>query len=89
MKSWLSLQTIRSRASKGHQGVDNYHTEDPHTKKPKLMYLRRVDGLAPTTSKSKVIHITMYPLENFMTLKQACSSEYQRAQGAFKDSMIH
>ena len=24
-----------------------------------------------------------------MTLKQACSSEYQGAQGAFKDSMIH
>ena len=24
-----------------------------------------------------------------MTLKQACPSEYQRAQGAFKDSMIH
>jgi hypothetical protein len=28
-------------------------------------------------------------VENFMTLKQACSSEYQGAQGAFKDSMIH
>ena len=27
--------------------------------------------------------------EGFMTLKQACSSEYQGAQGAFKDSMIH
>jgi hypothetical protein len=24
-----------------------------------------------------------------MTLKQACPPEYQRAQGAFKDSMIH
>ena len=24
-----------------------------------------------------------------MTLKQACPSEYQEAQGAFKDSMIH
>ena len=28
-------------------------------------------------------------VENTMTLKQACSSEYQGAQGAFKDSMIH
>jgi hypothetical protein len=28
-------------------------------------------------------------VENLMTLKQACSSEYQGAQGAFKDSMIH
>ena len=26
---------------------------------------------------------------DFMTLKQACLSEYQKAQGAFKDSMIH
>ena len=28
-------------------------------------------------------------VENLLTLKQACSSEYQGAQGAFKDSMIH
>jgi hypothetical protein len=28
-------------------------------------------------------------LESFMTLEQACSPEYQGAQGAFKDSMIH
>ena len=28
-------------------------------------------------------------LENFTTLEQACSPEYQGAQGAFKDSMIH
>jgi hypothetical protein len=28
-------------------------------------------------------------VENLMTLKQACSPEYQGAQGAFKDSMIH
>jgi hypothetical protein len=28
-------------------------------------------------------------LKEFTTLKQACSSEYQGAQGAFKDSMIH
>jgi hypothetical protein len=28
-------------------------------------------------------------LDDFKTLKQACPSEYQWAQGAFKDSMIH
>jgi hypothetical protein len=28
-------------------------------------------------------------LREFTTLKQACSSEYQGAQDAFKDSMIH
>jgi hypothetical protein len=28
-------------------------------------------------------------VENLMTLKQACPVECQRAQGAFKDSMIH
>jgi hypothetical protein len=28
-------------------------------------------------------------VDDFKTLKQACSSEYQGAQGAFKDSMIH
>ena len=27
--------------------------------------------------------------ENFTTLEQACSPEYQGAQGAFKNSMIH
>ena len=30
-----------------------------------------------------------YVVENFMTLKQACSLEYQGAQDAFKNSMIH
>jgi hypothetical protein len=35
-----------------------------------------------TLSKFKEVDI-------LMTLKQACSSEYQGAQGAFKDSMIH
>ena len=35
----------------------------------------------PTTKREGV--------DDFKTLKQACSSEYQGAQGAFKDSMIH
>ena len=39
--------------------------------------------------KSKPIQQKAEKVENFMTLKQACSSEYQGAQGAFKDSMIH
>jgi hypothetical protein len=30
-----------------------------------------------------------FSFEDSMTLKQACPSEYQEAQGAFKDSMIH
>ena len=30
-----------------------------------------------------------FTFEDSMTLKQACPSEYQEAQGAFKDSMIH
>ena len=34
-------------------------------------------------------HYKTGEVENLMTLKQACSSEYQGAQGAFKDSMIH
>jgi hypothetical protein len=28
-------------------------------------------------------------VDGFKTLKRACPPEYQRAQGAFKDSMIH
>jgi hypothetical protein len=31
----------------------------------------------------------MKKVENFTTLKRVCPSEYQGAQGAFKDSMIH
>ena len=40
------------------------------------------------TSKPQSVQKTG-EVENLMTLKQACSSEYQGAQGAFKDSMIH
>ena len=38
----------------------------------------------PTLDKQKSEEVDI-----LMTLKQACSSEYQGAQGAFKDSMIH
>ena len=37
-------------------------------------------GQAPNTKRC---------LRGFMTLEQACPKEYQRAQCAFKDSMIH
>ena len=39
---------------------------------------------APTWTRRKTGEV-----DDFKTLKQACSSEYQGAQGAFKDSMIH
>ena len=42
-----------------------------------------------TTSKSKPSIAKVMEVDDTMTLKQACSSEYQGAQGAFKDSMIH
>ena len=44
----------------------------------------------PARSKSKLrLETNQIRVENLMTLKQACPSEYQGAQGAFKDSMIH
>lgn len=46
--------------------------------------------LAPARSKVQAPKETNPSgLRYLMTLKQACSSEYQGAQGAFKDSMIH
>jgi hypothetical protein len=38
---------------------------------------------------STIQTLTVARFEGLMTLKQACSSEFQGAQGAFKDSMIH
>jgi len=43
----------------------------------------------PQSKLQKEVFQTLFKVENLMTLKQACPSEYQRAQGAFKDSMIH
>ena len=55
------------------------------------MYLRRADlqkaSKLPQSKPDQLMKAR--EVENFMTLKQACSSEYQGAQGAFKDSMIH
>ena len=42
---------------------------------------------APTSNPPA--HNKVREVEKLLTLKQACPSEYQRAQGAFKDSMIH
>ena len=75
---------------------DHYDVEGAvpcQARHPRLMLLRRADEVtlrpqtptspdrAPTGSKRRS--------EVSMTLEQACSSEYQGAQGAFKDSMIH
>jgi hypothetical protein len=46
------------------------------------------DGKAPKSKPNPMVE-TKGMVDDFMTLKQACSSEYQGAQGAFKDSMIH
>jgi hypothetical protein len=54
------------------------------------MHLKGADH--PLKEASKPSHPSlaqMNKVDNLMTLKQACPSEYQRAQGAFKDSMIH
>jgi hypothetical protein len=58
------------------------------------MHLRGADHPLKEASKNPHIQATKelvkaFWVENLMTLKQACPSEYQRAQGAFKDSMIH
>jgi hypothetical protein len=61
---------------------------------PPLMHFRRADDMRrPQTPNGP--NPSLRPksrkawFEISMTLKQACSSEYQGAQGAFKDSMIH
>jgi hypothetical protein len=54
------------------------------------MHLRGADfEQASKASTSKLQKQKAFEVENLMTLKQACLSEYQEAQGAFKDSMIH
>ncbi len=59
-----------------------------------LIHFRGADPFLKTekslqrTSTSKP-HLIKWLISYKMTLKQACSSEYQGAQDAFKDSMIH
>ena len=72
---------------------DHYHVEAVHVRLacPSLMHFRRADSFRrqqPPPSKPR-LEVNRDMVENSMTLKQACSSEYQGAQGAFKDSMIH
>ena len=74
------------------QSVDNYHTRDTTpTKRFPLINLRGAEHLRrqqpPHPSFNKLIKT--FEVENLMTLKQAYPPEYQRVQGAFKDSMIH
>jgi hypothetical protein len=62
--------------------------------RPPLMHLRRADipskgPPADSQSPKPSFNKAKLGFEISMTLKQACSSEYQGAQGAFKDSMIH
>jgi hypothetical protein len=45
--------------------------------------------LAPTGLQLQACPPQSRQVENFTTLEQAYSPEYQRVQGAFKDSMIH
>jgi hypothetical protein len=72
-------------------GVDNYHT---NSRLPQGLPLMHFKGAGSCLSLQNP-HIQAKPavkankVENLMTLKQACSSEYQGAQDAFKDSMIH
>jgi hypothetical protein len=55
------------------------------------MHSRGADFVKASTLQIQASHKSLQPdeVENLMILKQACSSEYQGAQGAFKDSMIH
>jgi hypothetical protein len=53
------------------------------------MHLRRAEPVGAQQRPSPSPTSIKMRFESFMTLEQACSSEYQGAQGAFKDSMIH
>jgi hypothetical protein len=57
------------------------------------MYFRRADLKERVQQKPPHPTLDMQKKQKrvdiLMTLKQACSSEYQGAQDAFKDSMIH
>ena len=58
-----------------------------------LMHFRGADlkdrGQQKNAPTSNTQQAKAEEVDILMTLKQACSSEYQGAQGAFKDSMIH
>lgn len=56
-----------------------------------LLHFKRAQAYRRQTLRSTPQKLLLKNLlcERFMTLKQACSWDYPRAQGAFKDSMIH
>jgi hypothetical protein len=64
-----------------------YKTFDLTLLRPKLEKPRR--GLRGTPAFRRTMPNTKQCLSGVMTLEQACPSEYQGAQCAFKDSMIH
>ena len=68
---------------------DNYHAEQNQTlHQDQLIHFRPAaltrQNPNPNRDRNKSILF-----DSFMTLEQVCSPEYQGAQGAFKDSMIH
>ena len=70
-------------------GIDRIIKPKLVLNKVPLIHLRGADSYAGKNLQSPSFKTKHFEVENLMTLKQACPSEYQRAQGAFKDSMIH
>jgi hypothetical protein len=71
-------------------GVDNYHTKSWSTQwVPAHAFQESMTSGKPAKLPQSKPDQQTEKVESFMILKQACSSEYQGAQGAFKDSMIH
>ena len=53
-----------------------------------LMFLRRGNRFPTPTAGPQIVYNDSRP-RRLVILKQACLEEYQEAQDAFKDSMIH
>ena len=70
------------------RGVDDYHTKA--AKGFANAFKESGSARDPQAPKSQPNAFRKRKrVEEFTTLKQACPSECQGAQGAFKDSMIH
>ena len=80
---------LKQKLESSHNGVDNYHTNRRFRFPANSFKGSRLQKGKPANPPSPSLAIEDDKVENLMTLKQACSSEYQGAQGAFKDSMIH
>ena len=73
-----------------YQGIDSYHTYSSFCSDTTNAFQGSwLNEASKTITPKSKPHTQNMVVENFMTLKQACSSEYQGAQDAFKDSMIH